>query len=479
MTDIRLGLTFDDCLLIPNRSSISSRRDVNCSSQLTKKITLNLPIVSANMDTVTESEMAIAMAKEGGLGIIHRFMPIESEVEEVLKVKRHESYIVEEPFTLTLNGYTVKDAKMLMAKHRITGILVVDSHKHLIGILTARDVVLESREEKIEKVMTRREKIITIKKGTTIEAAESILKKYKIEKLPIVDSEDRVVGLITSKDILRTLEHPEAMKDQKGRLLAGAAIGVRGDYLERAEELVKAGVDILVIDIAHGHSDHTIETIKKIKNKFSNCEIIAGNVATKEGVADLIEAGADSLKIGVGPGSMCTTRIVTGCGYPQLSAIIECAKEANKYNIPVIADGGIRYSGDIVKALGAGASTVMIGSLLAGTDESPGMTMIRNGRKFKISRGMASLGANMSKRKSEGVSSSDFGLQEYVAEGVEAIVPYRGKVMEILNQFSGGLRSGMSYCGAKSIKELHKKARFVQITSAGLKESFPHDVEVL
>jgi IMP dehydrogenase len=431
------------------------------------------------MDTVTESDMAISMAKEGGLGIIHRFMSIQQEVEEVLKVKRHESYVVEEPFTLMLNGYTVKDAKNMMAKNKITGILIVDNNKRLVGILTARDVVLESLDQKLSAVMTPRSKIITIKQGTTINEAERILKKYKIEKLPIVDENDKVVGLITSRDILKSLEYPNAMKDKKGRLMVGAAIGVRGDYFERVQELVKAHVDILVVDIAHGHSDHTMETIKKIKKKFPDMEIVAGNVATPEGVGDLIKAGADSLKIGVGPGSMCTTRIITGCGYPQLSAIMECSKTAKKFNIPIIADGGIRYSGDVVKALGAGASTVMIGSLLAGTDESPGMTMIRNGRKYKISRGMASLGANMSKRKSEGVSSSDFGLQEYVAEGVEALVPYRGKVSEILTQFLGGLKSGMSYCGAINIKELHKKARFIQITNAGLKESFPHDVEVL
>lgn len=452
---------------------------MDIKSALTNRIKLNLPILSANMDTVTESEMAIAMAKEGGMGIIHRFMPIDREAAEVLKVKRNEGTIIDDPFTLPLNGYLVKDAKALMAKNKVTGILVVDSNKHLIGILTARDVTLEKDETTVAKVMTPREKIITLKKGSSVVEAEKILTKHKIEKLPIVDKDDKVVGLITRRDILKSKEFPSALKDKKGRLMVGAAIGVRGDWKERTEALVEAGVDVLVLDIAHGHSDLSVQTIKKIKALFPEVELVAGNVATPEGVRDLIRAGADSLKIGVGPGSMCTTRIVTGCGYPQLSAVLECSKEAAKYKIPIIADGGIRYSGDIVKALGAGASSVMIGSLLAGTDESPGMTMIRNNRKFKISRGMASLGANMSKRESEGEVSSDFGLSEYVSEGVEAIVPYRGKVTEILNQFSGGLRSGMSYCGAKTIKELHKKARFIQITSSGLKESFPHDVEVL
>ncbi len=477
--NISLGLTFDDVLLIPNRSAIKTRRDVNFQSFLTKNITLNLPIVSANMDTVTEGEMAIAMAKEGGIGIIHRFMQIEDQVEEVLHVKRYESIMVEDPFTLPLDGYTIKDAKILMAKNRITGILIVDAKKRLVGILTSRDIALETDYRlKISQIMTPKSKLITIPPGVSSAKAQDILKKYKIEKLPIVDKEGKVVGLITSKDIVKTLENPHALKDAKGRLRVGAAIGVKGDCLERLDALVKTGVDVIVIDIAHGHADHTIETLKIVKRKYPKLEVIAGNVATKEGVLDLIKAGADGLKVGVGPGSMCTTRIVTGHGVPQLTAIFAAVEAAKKYKVPVIADGGIRYSGDIVKALAAGASSVMIGSLLAGTEESPGMTIIRNGRKYKISRGMASLGANFSRKKSEGVS-DDFGLKEYVAEGVEALVPYRGHVQEILNQMTGGLRSGMSYSGAKSISELWEKSRFVQITMAGLKESFPHDVEVM
>lgn len=481
MKQINLGLTFDDVLLIPQRSSVQSRRDINCKSLLTKNISLNLPIVSANMDTVTESDMAIAMAKEGGIGIIHRFMPIENEVEEVLKVKRYESYIIEDPFTLEADSHTIKDARELMNKYKITGLLIVDSKKKLLGILTNRDISLESdRSKKISEAMTPQGKLVTAPEGTSLEEAEKILKKYKFEKLPILDKKGKVVGLITSRDIVKTLEFPLALKDKKGRLRVGAAIGVKGDFEERAGALVKAGVDVLLIDIAHGHADHTIETLKKIKSKFPGLDVIAGNVATKQGALDLIKAGADAIKVGVGPGSMCTTRIITGCGVPQLTAIMDAVSVAQKYKIPVIADGGIRFSGDIVKALAAGASCVMIGSLLGGTEESPGMTMLRNGRKYKVARGMASLGANMSKKIAEGNGNfSDFGLKEYVAEGVEALVPYRGSVREILNQMAGGLRSGMSYCGSKTIEELWMKSEFIQISNSGLKESFPHDVEVL
>ncbi|MCL5675565.1 MAG: IMP dehydrogenase [Patescibacteria group bacterium] len=476
---IDLGLTFDDVLLVPGRSAVSSRKDVSCSSFLTKNIPLNIPIISANMDTVTESDMAITMAREGGIGIIHRFMPIEKEAEEILNVKRSEGFVVEDPFTMLLDGATLKDAYDFIKKHKVTGILIVDKNKELLGILTHRDMALESNlNTKIADLMTPRDKLITAQENTTYLQAVNILKKNKIEKLPLVDTKGRLTGLITRKDIHKTEEYPQALKDKKGRLRVGAAVGVKGDFWERTVEIIKAGADVLVVDIAHGHADHAIATVKKIKSSFPRIDVIAGNIATGEGARDLIKAGADAIKVGVGPGSMCTTRIVTGCGVPQITAIMSAVNACALNKIPVIADGGIRFSGDITKAIGAGASSVMLGSLLGGTQESPGMTIIRNGRKYKIARGMASLGANMSKKQNEGNKEGDYGLSEYVAEGVEAIVPYRGTAAEILHQLVGGLRSGMSYCGAKTIGQLQKKARFIRITNAGLKESFPHDVEV-
>lgn len=479
--NISSGLTFDDVLLVPARSTVSSRSEIDCNSFLTTIIPLNIPIVSANMDTVTESEMAIAMAKEGGIGIIHRFMPVEKEREEVLEVKRSESFVVEDPFTLVLDKATLSDAYDFIKKHHVTGILIVDKKNKLLGILTHRDMALETNlETKIATLMTPKNKLITAAFGTSFARANEILKVNKIEKLPLVDKEGRVAGLITRKDVLKIQEHPCALKDEKGRLRVGAAIGVKGDYWERAQELIKVGVDVIVVDIAHGHADHSINTVKRLKKEYPKTQVIAGNVATGEGARDLIKAGADAIKVGVGPGSMCTTRIVTGCGVPQLTAIFNVAEVTDKYKkVPIIADGGVRFPGDIVKALAAGASSVMIGGLLAGTQESPGMTIIKNGRKYKVARGMASLGANMSKKANEGNKDNDFGLEEYVAEGVEAIVPYRGTVCEILHQLLGGLRSGMSYCGAKSLNELTEKAEFIQITNAGLKESLPHDVEQL
>jgi len=478
---IPLGLTFDDVLLIPARSTVSSRREIDCTSLLTTNIPLHIPIVSANMDTVTESETAIAMAKEGGIGIIHRFMPVEKEVEEVLSVKRSESFVVEDPFTLVLDGATLADAYEFIKKHHVTGILIVDEKNKLLGILTHRDMALETNlSTKIATLMTPKEKLITAPVGTTFKQANEMLKINKIEKLPLVDAGGRVAGLITRKDVLKIQEHPNALKDEKGRLRVGAAVGVKGDYWERAQELIKVGVDVVVVDIAHGHADHSINTVKRLKKEYPKIQVIAGNVATGDGARDLIRAGADAIKVGVGPGSMCTTRIVTGCGVPQLTALFNVFEVTSKYkNVPIIADGGIRYSGDITKALAAGASSVMIGGLLGGTNESPGMTIIKNGRKYKVARGMASLGANMSKKANEGNKDNDFGLEAYVAEGVEAIVPYRGTVSEILHQLLGGLRSGMSYCGSKTLGDLSKKAQFIQITNAGLKESLPHDVEQL
>ena len=477
--NISLGLTFDDVLLIPQRSSLASRKEADTSSPLSQKITLKMPIISANMDTVTESEMAIAMALEGGIGFIHRFMPLENEVEEVKKVKRAQSFVVEDPLTLVLNGQRVKDALSFIAQNKVTGLLIVNKDQQLLGILTHRDLVLEDDVEKeIKKLMTPREKIITGKPNTTLSEAKEILRENKIEKLPLVDSKGVLKGLITRKDILHVINNPYAQKDKKGHLMVGAAIGVVGDYLERAQSLVNAGADVLVVDIAHGHADHTIACLKKLKSMFSQTTIVAGNVASAEGTLDLIKAGADVIKVGVGPGSMCTTRIVTGHGVPQLTAITNAAGVAKKYKIPIIADGGIRYSGDIVKALAAGASTVMIGSLLTGTQESPGMTVMKNGRKYKMARGMASLAANWSRKIADG-KTDNYGLGEYVAEGVEALVPYRGSTAEIIRQLVGGLRSGMSYCGVRKISDLAVKAKFIQITNAGLKESFPHDVEIM
>ncbi|MBI2672788.1 IMP dehydrogenase [Candidatus Woesearchaeota archaeon] len=475
--EVREGLTFDDVLLVPKKSPVYSRKDVNTRTKLSKNIYLNTPIISANMDSVTESDMAIALAREGGIGMIHRFLPIKDQVEEVLKVKRSETIIIENPYTFTPDR-SLLEAKGFMEKYDINGMVIVNEKNEIIGIMTARDILFEENlSKKIYEVMTK--EVITAKFGISVEEAKKILHENRIEKLPLVDENNVLKGLITTKDIIKREKYPLSSKDNKGRFMVGAAIGVKDDYLERAEALLKAGADILVLDIAHGHSDTAISCIREIKNKFGNIELIAGNVATAEGAEDLIKAGADAIKVGVGGGGVCTTRIVTGSGVPQLTAIIDCAKVAKKYNIPVIADGGIKFSGDITKALAAGASTVMIGRLLAGTDESPGTTIIRDGRKYKIYRGMASLGANMG-RSYRNIKEIDENLfSEVVPEGVESMVPYRGNVSEIIHQLIGGLRSGMSYCGAKNIEELQINAAFIKMSPAGLRESHPHDVEVM
>ncbi len=475
--EIKESLTFDDVLLVPKKSPIYSRKDVNTRTRLSKNIYINLPIISANMDSVTEANMAIALAREGGIGIIHRFMPIDEQVNEVIKVKRSESIIIENPYTFTPEK-TLAEAKEFMDKNDINGMVIVDENNTVIGMMTARDILFEEGlTKKIYEVMTK--KVITAKFGISIEDAKKILHENRIEKLPLVDENNILKGLITTKDIIKREKYPFSSKDNKGQFMVGAAIGVKDDYLERAEALLKVGADILVLDIAHGHSDNSISCIREIKNRFGNVELIAGNVATAEGTEDLIKAGADAVKIGVGPGGTCITRIVTGTGVPQLIAIIESAKVAQKYNIPIIADGGIRQSGDITKALAAGASTVMIGSLLAGTDESPGTTIIRNGSKHKIYRGMASLGANMGRSYRDVKEVDENRFSEVVPEGVEAMVPYRGNVSEIIHQLIGGLRSGMSYCGAKNIEELQINAEFIKMSPAGLRESHPHDVEVM
>ena len=430
------------------------------------------------MDTVTESGMAIALAREGGIGIIHRFMAIEDQVDEILKVKRSESVMIEQPYTIKPD-MSVAEAKKAMAEYGVSGLLVEEEGK-LAGIITRRDITFEkNNKRKVSEVMTK--EVITAKDGLTIEQAKEILHKQRIEKLPVIDDKRRIVGLITSKDILKMEQYPHASKDRKGRLLAGAAVGVKGDYLERTEALLEAGADVLVVDIAHGHSENAINTIHMIKKAFPSCELIAGNVATGDGANDLIKAGVDAVKVGVGSGSICITRVVTGSGVPQLTAVIDSVKVARDHNIPVISDGGIRNSGDITKALAAGSSSVMVGSLFGGTDESPGKTLVKNGKKFKMYRGMASFYASLGRKyREEGaqvIDSDD--LNDYVPEGVEAMVPYKGSVVEIVRQLAGGLRSGLSYCGAKTIPEMQKNAEFIKMTSAGYIESQPHDVDVM
>lgn len=484
-SEFRIGLTFDDVLLVPKFSDIRSRKDVTTKTRFSRRIAMNIPIVSANMDTVTESEMAIAIARLGGIGIIHRFMSVEEQVSEVTKVKRSEGIVIEDPITLPPDK-TVKDALDLLEKYNIGGIVIVDEQRHVLGLVTRRDIAFEDNMDKrLEKIMTPRNELITAKRGITMEKAKDILHKYKIEKLPIIDDDDRLVGLITAKDIIKRKQFPDATKDDKGRLMVGAAIGVRGDYLERARRLIDADVDVIVVDIAHGHSSNAIDTIKRLKKEFGDIEVVAGNVATAKGTYDLIKAGADAVKVGVGPGSICVTRIVTGIGVPQLTAIMESARAAAEDDIPIIADGGIRNPGDVTKALAAGASSVMIGSLFAGTEESPGPTILRNGVRYKLTRGMASLAATIDRRIREGSQGQVKGsselieeiVEESVPEGVEGLIPYKGRVEEVVRQLIGGLRSGMSYCGARTIKELQRNAEFIRMTEAGLKESLPHDIE--
>lgn len=479
--DPPLALTYDDVLLVPRRSGVASRRDVSTCSRFSRRIEIATPVVSANMDTVTEADMAIAMARLGGIGVIHRFMSVGQEAGQVRKVKRSESTFIENPFALRPHN-TVGDALKLMDEHGITGILVTDAEGALQGILTARDLMFqEDKHVRISDVMTPRERLITAPIGTTVDEARQLFAQHKVEKLPLIDGEGKLKGLLTSKDIFKRVLFPDASKDDKGRLRVAAAVGVVGDYLERAEELEAAGADALVIDIAHGHSENALHALERIRAKLgSGVEIVAGNVATAEAVRDLAEAGADSIKVGVGPGSICITRIVAGVGVPQLTAVVECAEAADKAGLPIIADGGIQASGDITKALAAGASTVMIGNLLAGTRESPGVTITRNGRKFKICRGMASLEAAVQRQHRESMGQGlGEDLDSVVPEGVEAMVPFRGEVSEVVTQLVGGLRSGMSYCDARTLPELRKNARFVRMTEAGRRESTFHGVELV
>lgn len=472
-----VALTYDDVLLVPQYSDVDSRRTLSTKSWLTRKITLQSPIVSANMDVVTESDMAIAMAREGGIGIIHRFMTIGEQARQIERVKKAESFIVDNPITMT-DQHTVGDVKRVVEETGTGGILIVDQDGKLIGIVSTRDLLFENDHARpVTEIMTR--EVHSASPDTSLKDAERLLHEFRVEKLPLVDGNGRVAGLITLKDIMKITQFPKATKDAKGRLAVGAAVGVRDMEMRRVEAALGAGADCIVVDIAHGDSHMEIEMVKNIRRHFPEAQIIGGNVATADGTRRLIDAGVDAVKVGVGPGSICVTRQVAGSGVPQLTAVIECAEAARPYGIPIIADGGIRYPGDVAKAIAAGAQTVMIGSLLAGTDESPGLIMTRRGHRYKASRGMASLTANIERNKREGNDLTREEVEDYVAEGVEAAVPYRGKAREVLNQLVGGLQSGMSYSGAKTIEEFQEKAIFVRMTGAGLKESGPHDVEVL
>jgi len=468
---IPVGLTFDDVLLTPAKSEILPR-DADISTSLTKKIKINIPLLSAAMDTVTESELAISIAREGGIGIIHRALSAQRQASEVDRVKKSESGMIIDPVTISPDE-PISEAMALMEKYKISGVPVTVKGK-LVGILTNRDLKFETGlSRKVSDVMTR-EKLITAPVGTDLEGAKTILQKYKIEKLPIVDKNFNLKGLITIKDIEKRKKYPHACKDKVGRLRVGGAIGVGEDAIFRASLLVKAGVDVIAIDTAHGHTKSVIEVLKKVKKKF-NIEIIAGNVATEQGVLDLIKAGADAVKVGIGPGSICTTRIVAGAGVPQITAIMNCYSVAKKYGIPIIADGGIKYSGDITKALAAGAHSVMIGGLFAGTDESPGETVLFQGRSYKVYRGMGSLGA-MEQGSKDRYQQAGVESKKLVPEGVEGRVPYKGPLAQSVHQLIGGVRSGMGYCGCKNLNELRRKARFIRITNAGLRESHVHDV---
>ncbi|MGE7763623.1 IMP dehydrogenase [Peribacillus sp. NPDC097895] len=469
------GLTFDDVLLIPAKSEVLPK-DVNLQVNLAENLKLNLPIISAGMDTVTEAEMAIAMARQGGLGIIHKNMSIEAQAELVDKVKRSESGVITDPFFLTPD-HQVFDAEHLMGKYRISGVPVVNNieDQKLVGIITNRDLrFISDFSLKISSVMTV-ENLVTAPVGTNLEQAEKILQKYKIEKLPLVDDNGVLKGLITIKDIEKVIEFPNSAKDKQGRLLAGAAVGVTKDTLKRVEMLVKSHVDAIVLDTAHGHSAGVLDVVKEIREAYPELTIIAGNVATAEGTRALIEAGADVVKVGIGPGSICTTRVVAGVGVPQITAVFDCATEARKYGKTIIADGGIKYSGDIVKALAAGGHAVMLGSMLAGVTESPGETEIFQGRRFKVYRGMGSVAA-MEKGSKDRYFQED--NKKFVPEGIEGRLPYKGPLSDTIFQLIGGIRSGMGYCGTATLEELRENSQFVKMTGAGLRESHPHDVQI-
>jgi len=474
--EILEGYTFDDLLLIPQYSEVLPH-EVDVSTWLTKKIKLNIPIVSAAMDTVTEARLAIALAREGGIGIIHRNLSIEEQAQEVEKVKKSESGMILQPVTVRPDN-TVKEALEIMERYKISGVPVVSDGNKLVGILTNRDLrfIKPTDYHKPVSLFMTSQNLIMAQERITLEEAEEILQRHKVEKLPIVDKEGRLVGLITIKDITKRKKYPNACKDELGRLRVGAAVGTGPDTKDRVDALVSIGVDVIAIDTAHGHSKRVLETVEFVKSTYPNLEVIAGNVATAEGALDLIKAGADAVKVGVGPGSICTTRIVAGVGVPQLTAIRWAYEVAKEYGVPIIADGGIKYSGDIVKALAMGASSVMLGNLLAGTEEAPGETVYYQGRAYKVYRGMGSLGAMMSRRSADRYGQEK--MEKFVPEGIEGRVPYRGRLSDVIYQLVGGLRSGMGYVGAKNLEELRQKAKFVRITWAGYKESHVHDVQI-
>lgn len=469
---IQEALTFDDVLLRPAKSSVLPGQ-TDTRTCLTRNIALNIPIVSAAMDTVTESHLAIALAQQGGIGIVHRTMPIERQAAEIDKVKRSESGMIVDPVTVGPKN-RISDALGIMTKFKISGVPVTTNGK-LVGILTNRDLRFETRSDlPVEAVMTK-ENLITVPMGTRLDEAEQIFHQHRVEKLLVVDRDFNLKGLITVKDIQKRIKYPNAAKDPQGRLRVGAALGATGDFLERAQELVKAKADVLVIDTAHGHSKRVLDAVQVVKQKLPEVDLVAGNVATFEGARDLLDRGVDAIKVGIGPGSICTTRVVTGAGVPQITAILECARACRQANIPLIADGGIKFSGDITKAIAAGASTVMIGSLFAGTEESPGETILYQGRSFKSYRGMGSIGA-MSAGSGDRYAQESEAVPKMVAEGIEGRVPYKGSLADLVMQLVGGLRSGMGYCGSASIRDLQERAQFVRITSAGLRESHVHDV---
>lgn len=469
------ALTFDDVLLLPRKSNILPR-EVDVATRLTRNLKLNIPIVSAAMDTVTESELAIALAREGGIGILHKNMSIEQQAQQVDLVKRSESGMILQPITMFVTG-TVGDALSLMNKYKISGIPILNESNQLVGIVTNRDLRFETDLKlPIASVMTV--KIITAPAGTTLEQAERILQKFKIEKLPVIDRNGKLKGLITVKDIQKKKRHPNACKDNHGRLRVGAGVGIAVDTIERVSALINAQVDVIVVDTAHGHSRGVIDMVKRIKKKFPDVELVAGNVATAEGTKELILAGVDAVKVGIGPGSICTTRVVTGVGVPQITAIYECSKAAAKSGVPIIADGGIKQTGDIAKAIAAGADSIMIGGLFAGTEESPGDKMIYEGRSYKVYRGMGSIGAMQKGSKDRYFQDVEEDIQKLVPEGIEGRVPYKGHLADIVYQMMGGLRSAMGYCGVKTIQELKKSSQFIRITDAGLRESHPHDIVI-
>ncbi len=470
---VKEGLTFDDVLLVPAASEVLPK-NVDTSIRLTEKVKLNIPIMSAAMDTVTESKMAIALAREGGIGVIHKNMSIEQQAQEVDRVKRSEHGVIWDPFYLKADD-TISQAETLMSRYRISGVPIVDNNGKLVGIITNRDMrFIKNYNQPIGEFMTKHN-LVTAPVGTTLEEAKEILMLHKVEKLPIVDNNYQLKGLITIKDIEKAKQFPNSAKDERGRLLVAAAVGVSADTPDRVDALVKSKVDILVVDTAHGHSKAVIDTVKYIRRNYPDIDIIAGNVATAEGTKDLIAAGANAVKVGIGPGSICTTRVIAGVGVPQITAVYDCAQEAKKYNVPVIADGGIKYSGDIVKAIAAGGSVVMLGSMLAGTTESPGEIEIFQGRSYKVYRGMGSLSAMKKGSKDRYFQDDD---KKLVPEGVEGRVPYRGPLSEMIFQLIGGLRAGMGYCGCKTITELQTNTKFIRITGAGLRESHPHDVHI-